>query len=83
MRSKLPKVLHPILGRPILGHVLNAAWQLEPKKVLVVTGSGREQVETWLSENQPAVLKVEQTPRNGTGHAARIALQSQSAQSDS
>ncbi len=83
MRSKLPKVLHPILGRPILGHVINAAWQLEPNKILVVTGSGREQVETWLSENQPAVLKVEQTPRNGTGHAVRIALASQSAKSDS
>ncbi len=82
MRSKLPKVLHQILGRPILGHVLNAAWQLEPKKILVVTGSGREQVEAWLSENQPAVLKVEQTPRNGTGHAVRIALENSNAITD-
>lgn len=83
MRSKLPKVLHQILGRPILGHVINAAWQLEPKKILVVTGSGREQVEEWLSENQPAVQKVEQSQRNGTGHAVRIALEHSAAISDS
>ena len=83
MRSKLPKVLHPILGRPILGHVINAAWQLEPNKILVVTGSGREQVEAWLTENQPAVLKVEQSSRNGTGHAVGVALENQKAISDS
>lgn len=83
MRSKLPKVLHPILGRPILGHVINAAWQLEPNKILVVTGSGREQVESWLTENQPAVVKVEQNPRNGTGHAVRIALENSKSNSDS
>lgn len=83
MRSKLPKVLHPILGRPILGHVINAAWQLEPNKILVVTGSGREQVESWLTENQPAVVKVEQNPRNGTGHAVRIALENSKSKSDS
>ena len=82
MRSKLPKVLHPILGRPILGHVVNAAWQLEPKNILVVTGSGREQVESWLTENQPAVLKVEQAARNGTGHAVRIALENQAAKTN-
>lgn len=83
MRSKLPKVLHPILGRPILGHVINSAWQLEPKKILVVTGSGRELVERWLSENQPAVHKVEQAERNGTGHAVRIALASSAEITDS
>ena len=82
MRSKLPKVLHPILGRPILGHVINAAWQLEPKNILVVTGSGREQVESWLSQNQPAVFKVEQASRNGTGHAVRIALENHAAKSN-
>jgi bifunctional UDP-N-acetylglucosamine pyrophosphorylase/glucosamine-1-phosphate N-acetyltransferase len=82
MRSKLPKVLHQILGRPILGHVINAAWQLEPNKIVVVTGSGREQVESWLSENQPAVVKIEQTPRNGTGHAVRVALEKSKSNSD-
>ncbi len=80
MRSKLPKVLHPILGRPILGHVINAAWQLEPKKVVVVTGSGREQVDTWLSENQPAVVKVFQPEQKGTGNAVRVALENSASQ---
>ncbi|MEY4347738.1 MAG: hypothetical protein RIS43_157 [Actinomycetota bacterium] len=74
MRSATPKVLHPVLGRPMLGHVLHAVAGLEPAVTCVVTGSGREVVEQWLSENHPSIRKVEQNPRNGTGHAVQVAL---------
>ena len=74
MRSATPKVLHPVLGRPMLGHVLHAVDGLEPHVTCVVTGAGRDQVEAWLTQEHPAVRTVEQTPRNGTGHAVQIAL---------
>src|SRR5207302_1381599 len=44
MRSDLPKVLHPIGGRPLLAHVLDAARALAPNKTLVVHGHGAERV---------------------------------------
>jgi len=74
MRSATPKVLHPVLGRSLLGHVLHAVAGLEAHTTAVVTGAGRAEVEAWLSANHPHIKTVEQTPRNGTGHAVRIAL---------
>lgn len=74
MRSSTPKVLHPVLGRPMLGHVLNAVTALRPSQIAVVTGSGREEVEGWLAVHWPAVLTTVQAERRGTGHAVRIAL---------
>ncbi|MEY3278359.1 MAG: hypothetical protein RLZZ426_845 [Actinomycetota bacterium] len=74
MRSATPKVLHPVLGRPMLGHVLNAVRLIEPEMTCVVTGSGREAVESWLHTNHSDIATVEQAERNGTGHAVRVAL---------
>ena len=44
MRSQLPKILHPLAGRPLLGHVLAAARALAPHRIIVVHGNGAEQV---------------------------------------
>jgi bifunctional UDP-N-acetylglucosamine pyrophosphorylase/glucosamine-1-phosphate N-acetyltransferase len=44
MRSSLPKVLQPLAGRPLLGHVLATARELAPRKVIVVHGHGAESV---------------------------------------
>ena len=44
MRSRTPKVLHPLCGRSMLGHVLTAARGLDPQRLVVVAGHGREQV---------------------------------------
>ena len=74
MRSSIPKVLHPVLGRPMLGHVLHAAQSLRPSHVAVVTGAGREDVENWLASEWPHVLTTVQAERHGTGHAVRVAL---------
>lgn len=44
MYSKLPKVLHKIAGKPLLGHVLDTARALSPDKLVVVYGHGGDQV---------------------------------------
>src|SRR2546422_5009838 len=44
MRSELPKVLHPLAGRPLLAHVLDAARTLAPRRIFVVHGHGAERV---------------------------------------
>src|SRR5438309_12004452 len=44
MRSELPKVLHPLAGRPLLAHVIDAARTLAPRRIFVVHGHGAERV---------------------------------------
>ncbi len=75
MKSATPKVLHEIAGRSMLGHVIEAAATIEPEHVVVVVGHGSDQVIAHLDEIAPWVATVEQTQRNGTGHAVRIALE--------
>ena len=74
MKSSTPKVLHPISGRSLVGHVIHAVSALSPKQVRVVVGAGREQVEAHLSEVAPHVTTVFQEKRGGTGHATQLAL---------
>ncbi len=77
MKSKLPKVLHPLLGRPMLTHVLSALKPLEPAQIVVVAGHEAEQVTTQISDT-PAMADmplsfVVQSPQLGTGHAVQQA----------
>jgi bifunctional UDP-N-acetylglucosamine pyrophosphorylase / glucosamine-1-phosphate N-acetyltransferase len=74
MKSTTPKVLHPIAGRTLVGHVLHAVSALNPKSVRVVVGAGREAVEAHLAEIAPQVKTVFQERRGGTGHATQLAL---------
>ncbi|MEY3407533.1 MAG: hypothetical protein RL038_594 [Actinomycetota bacterium] len=74
MKSKTPKVLHDVLGRPMLGHVLHATAFVSPKHTCVVTGAGRERVEEWLHQQHSDVLTSVQQVRRGTGHAVKVAL---------
>jgi bifunctional UDP-N-acetylglucosamine pyrophosphorylase/glucosamine-1-phosphate N-acetyltransferase len=76
MRSATPKVLHPLLGRPLLGHVLAAA-DPEGSPILVVVGHGRDAVAGWLAEHHPGVRTVVQDEQLGTGHALRLAMAAQ------
>ncbi len=75
MKSALPKVLHPLLGRTLVGHVLAAAGELRARRTLVVVGHGADQVEAHLAEVAPAAEPVLQAVQHGTGHAVRIALE--------
>ncbi|MDR2637527.1 MAG: bifunctional UDP-N-acetylglucosamine diphosphorylase/glucosamine-1-phosphate N-acetyltransferase GlmU [Zoogloeaceae bacterium] len=72
MRSALPKVLHPLAGKPLLQHVLDTARQLAPARLAVVHGHGGEAVRQSIpGEDLCWVLQAEQ---HGTGHAVREAL---------
>ena len=44
MKSRIPKVLHPLCGRSMLGHALAAAGELDPQRLVLVAGHGRDQV---------------------------------------
>lgn len=74
MKSQIPKVLHSIAGRSLLGHVLNAVESVNPEQIRVVVGSGRELVEAHINEIAPDAITVFQAERNGTGHAVQVAL---------
>jgi bifunctional UDP-N-acetylglucosamine pyrophosphorylase / glucosamine-1-phosphate N-acetyltransferase len=74
MRSALPKVLHPICGRPMLGHILAVADALEATTAVVLAADTVEQVRAAFGEGYAYVV---QERRLGTGHAvlqARDAL---------
>jgi len=72
MHSALPKVLHPLAGRPLLAHVLQAARALEPEQILVVHGHGAAEVRAAFAD--AGVQWVEQAQQLGTGHALAQAM---------
>ena len=70
MKSDLPKVLHPIAGRPMLHHVLAASETLSPERRVVVLAPGQEDVAASVAPIPTAI----QHPPRGTGDAVRAAL---------
>ncbi len=67
MKSSLPKVLHPLCGKPMLWHVLEALKSAATERPVVVVGHGAEEVTKYLGDSAQTVL---QEPQLGTGHAA-------------
>ena len=74
MRSSLPKVLHPVAGRPMVSHVINTAHALNAEKIHLVYGHGGEVMQERL--NDAAVEWVLQAEQLGTGHAVAQAMPS-------
>jgi bifunctional UDP-N-acetylglucosamine pyrophosphorylase / glucosamine-1-phosphate N-acetyltransferase len=74
MKSKLMKVLHPVGGRSMIGHVLTAALHVEPAHLVAVVGNSREQVGPHILEQVPSALLAVQETQEGTGHAVRMAM---------
>ena len=72
MRSSLPKVLHPLAGRPLLKHVIDTAKTLEPSEIHVVYGHGGDRVREALAGE--SVSWDLQPERLGTGHAVIQAM---------
>src|SRR5476649_2622489 len=70
MGSDLPKVLHPLRGRPLIDWVVDSARAAGARKIVVVVGYGREQVIAALGSDVEYVVQEKQL---GTGHAARCA----------
>lgn len=67
MKSDLPKVLHPLCGKPMLWHVLEALKSAATESPVVVVGHGSDAVTKYLGDAADCVL---QEPQLGTGHAA-------------
>ena len=72
MRSSLPKVLHKLSGRSMLGHVVAAVESLGEAKKIIVTGHGAEQVEQQFKS--PTTIFTQQNEQLGTGHAVHMAV---------
>lgn len=72
MNSKTPKVLHEIGGKPMLMHVLDATFALNPKQVHVVVGADGAPIETAIEDAR--VNWVVQEEQRGTGHAVKQSL---------
>ncbi|MGH2680591.1 MAG: bifunctional UDP-N-acetylglucosamine diphosphorylase/glucosamine-1-phosphate N-acetyltransferase GlmU [Actinomycetota bacterium] len=75
LRSGIPKVLHPVCGRPLLWHTLQLVAAAKPARIVIVVGHGaddvRDAVRSW--NIGPAPVFVEQSEQLGTGHAVRLA----------
>ncbi len=69
MHSTNPKVLHKLAGQPLLGHVIAAAKQLKPSKIIVVYGYGGDAVPEAFKDEP--LIWVEQKDQLGTGHAVQ------------
>jgi len=72
MYSSLPKVLHALAGKPLLGHVIDTAKTLNPARIVVVYGHGGDQVPDAFAK--AGVQFVKQEPQLGTGHAVQQAM---------
>jgi bifunctional UDP-N-acetylglucosamine pyrophosphorylase/glucosamine-1-phosphate N-acetyltransferase len=72
MHSDLPKVLHPLAGKPLLAYVLGAAKALSPQRICVVYGHGGDAVAARFPEQD--LIWVQQAQQLGTGHAVIQAL---------
>jgi len=72
MYSQLPKVLHKLAGKPLLGHVIDSARQLKPARIIVVYGYGGEAVPEAIADQ--GIIWVKQAEQLGTGHAVQQAM---------
>lgn len=72
MRSSLPKVLQPLAGRPLLGHVIETAKKLNAKNIITIFGHGGNLVQQAFAQEN--VQWVEQAEQLGTGHAVKVTL---------
>ena len=72
MRSSLPKVLQPLAGRPLLGHVMETAKKLNADNIITIYGHGGDRVQTAFAQED--IKWVEQAEQLGTGHAVQMTL---------
>ena len=72
MKSDLPKVLHPVCGRPMLAYVLDTARQAGSSRLLVVVGHRADLVKETFADDAKDISWVLQSPQNGTGHAVMV-----------
>lgn len=74
MKSELPKVLHPILGRPMIEYVLDAARAANCEKIVVIVGHKAEEVKAALAHHSDVEFAL-QAEQKGTGHAVMMSAE--------
>lgn len=75
MKSAIPKVLHPLAGKPLLKHVLDTVATLNPASITTVVGHGADQVQQVISDtSELSVHWALQEQQLGTGHAVQQGL---------
>ncbi|MFC1396476.1 bifunctional UDP-N-acetylglucosamine diphosphorylase/glucosamine-1-phosphate N-acetyltransferase GlmU [Acinetobacter lactucae] len=72
MRSQLPKVLQPLAGRPLLGHVIQTAKKIHAENIITIYGHGGDHVKQTFAQEK--IQWVEQAEQLGTGHAVQMTL---------
>ena len=72
MRSNIPKILHPLAGRPMIDHVLRTANELEPKQICIVYSEQTKQLRKMYQQKN--IVWALQKEQKGTGHAVALAL---------
>lgn len=72
MKSSLPKVLHPVLEKPMLAYLLEAVLECKPSGVAILVGHGGEEVADFAA-SYPTVDVLWQKEQLGTGHAVKVA----------
>ncbi len=75
MKSTVPKVLHPLCGRSMLGHAIAAARELSPERLIVVVGHRGDEVAAHAVREAPEAEVVIQDRQGGTGHAVRTVIE--------
>ncbi|GAB4574812.1 MAG: bifunctional UDP-N-acetylglucosamine diphosphorylase/glucosamine-1-phosphate N-acetyltransferase GlmU [Anaerolineae bacterium] len=79
MKSKLAKVLHPIVGRPMVDYAVQTAWELTGRAPVLVVGRQSDAVRAHVGDR---AIFVEQAEQLGTGHAVQVTAESLAGQSD-
>ena len=74
MKSDLPKILHPVAGLSLVGHLLKQVNALEPDRIIAVIGHDAARIEQEIHTHAPATQFVTQEPQLGTAHAVKTAL---------
>ena len=75
MNSRLPKVLQPLAGKPLLAHVLAQAARVEAERIITVYGHGGDAVQAaFACSSHTQIEWVEQAEQKGTGHAVAVTL---------
>lgn len=74
MKSELPKVLHPVLGRPMIEYVLDAARIANCEKLVVIVGHKADEVKAALAQHSDIEFAL-QSEQKGTGHAVMMSAE--------
>src|SRR2546423_6816235 len=71
MKSKRPKALHEICGRPMLEYILRACYAAGCDRILMVIGYGKDEIIDYFGADE-RIHWIEQAEQLGTGHAAKV-----------